>query len=144
MYCCRTEIMKYFNICSLRVNESIRNGNTLKDGYAPFCKHVFIPNFANVKCGYVEITDENRFKQRVQYEGRNAGELPVLVSYFDKNEIEVPEAKYLDIILYSNEQIQQEYLAMGKTAPMFSEPWGIISVKGQMVDHELPMQPITM
>ena len=23
----------------------------LVDGYAPFCKHLFIPNFAGVKCG---------------------------------------------------------------------------------------------
>ena len=25
-----------------------------------------------------------------------------------------------------------------------SEPWGIISIKPQDVEHELPMQPITM
>ena len=116
----------------------------MRKGYAPFCKHVFIPNFAKVKCGYVAITNDNKSKQKIEYEGRNEGELPVLISYFDKTEIDVLEATYLDIILYSNEQIQQEYLAMDKIPPVFSEPWGIISIKGQMVDHELPMQPITM
>lgn len=29
-----------------RVNECYRQGAKLHDGYAPFCKHLFIPNFA--------------------------------------------------------------------------------------------------
>lgn len=29
-------------------------------------------------------------------------------------------------------------------APETDAPWGIISVKGQTTDYELPMQPITM
>eukprot|EP00965_Chrysotila_dentata_P243186 6205276-Pleurochrysis_carterae.AAC.6 len=32
---------------------------------------------------------------------------------------------------------------MGRTDDQ-TEPWGIISVKAQDVDYELPMQPITM
>ncbi len=28
--------------------------------------------------------------------------------------------------------------------PATDAPWGIISVKGQLCDYELPMQPITM
>ena len=33
---------------------------------------------------------------------------------------------------------------MGNKAPETNAPWGIISVKGQLCDYELPMQPITM
>ena len=31
----------------------------LKDGYAPFCKHLFIPNFTPAVTGCLEITDQN-------------------------------------------------------------------------------------
>ena len=128
------------------MNDIISKGAILKDGYAPFCKHVFIPNFANVKCGYVAISKENEAQLKTCYESRNTDELPVPITYFDRNNVVVPEATYLDVILYSKEQINQEYIAMNKTPPETynSEQWGIISVKGQMVDHELPMQPITM
>jgi len=33
---------------------------------------------------------------------------------------------------------------MGEAPPDTKAPWGIISVKGQLCDYELPMQPITM
>jgi hypothetical protein len=72
-----------------------------------------------------------------------------------------PEATYLDVILYrygcrvltgpltypftrSREQITAENIAMGSEPPTTTAPWGIISVKGQHVAFELPMQPITM
>ena len=32
----------------------------------------------------------------------------------------------------------------GSEPPASTAPWGIISVKGQLCDYELPMQPITM
>jgi hypothetical protein len=52
-------------------------------------------------------------------------------------------ASHLDIILYSREQIIKENEAMGSTPPDSDAPWGIISIKGQLCDYELPMQPIT-
>ncbi len=75
---------------------------------------------------------------------RKPSELAVLIQYFDKDEVPPPEASHLDIILYSREQIIQENIAMGETPPDTDAPWGIISVKGQLCDYELPMQPITM
>jgi hypothetical protein len=33
---------------------------------------------------------------------------------------------------------------MGSPVPDSTAPWGIISVKGQLCNYELPMQPITM
>lgn len=55
-------------------------------------------------------------------------------------------AKYLDIILYSRDQIRKESEATGKTIDpnQNDAPWGIISIKAQNVDYELPMTPITM
>ena len=54
-------------------------------------------------------------------------------------------ATFLDVILYSREQIQKETAAKGLDPDdNESAPWGIISVKAQSVDYELPMQPITM
>lgn len=61
-------------------------------------------------------------------------------------------AKFLDVILYSREQLEKERAAMpskedqahplpppGDTGPQ----WGIISLKAQDENHETPMQPIT-
>lgn len=78
------------------------------------------------------------------YEARKENELAVLIQYIDKSKIEAPLASHLDIILYSREQIINENIAMGDIPPDSNAPWGIISVKGQLNDFELPMQPITI
>jgi Protein of unknown function (DUF3228) len=67
-----------------------------------------------------------------------------LIEYIDRNKIEAPIATWLDVILYSREQIIKENIAMGDPVADTNAPWGIISVKGQLCDYELPMQPITM
>jgi hypothetical protein len=78
----------------------------------------------------------------------------------------VPEAKFLDVILYSRQQLVKEYEAMPSKAAaaggggggggssehqqaaaeavLPDVPWGIISIKAQDEPHETPMQPITM
>jgi len=128
-----------------RVNAIFASGSApLVDGYAPFCKHLFIENFANVECGYAKITEENKGLIESCYETRKEGELAVLVQYFDRRKVPPPLATHLDIILYSREQIIKENQAMGEVPPDTDAPWGIISVKGQLCDYELPMQPITM
>ena len=47
------------------------------------------------------------------------------------------------MILYSREQIRKEAAAMDRTDEQTAD-WGIISLKAQSVDYELPMAPITM
>lgn len=43
-----------------KINELYDTGDyLLEDGYAPFCKHLYVPNFAGVRQGYLEITSEN-------------------------------------------------------------------------------------
>ena len=129
-----------------KMNELYDSGlASLVDGYAPFCKHLFVPNFVGAKLNYLEITPENESCMRSGYEARTDKELPVLVRWFPANLAPpAPVAKYLDVILYSREQIQKETAAMGKEEDGETAPWGIISIKAQDVDYELPMQPITM
>uniref|UniRef100_A0A7S2SE29 Flagellar associated protein n=1 Tax=Mucochytrium quahogii TaxID=96639 RepID=A0A7S2SE29_9STRA len=134
-----------------KVNEEIdkRGGldNVLVPGYAPFCKHVFMENFCGALCLDLEITRENQGLLNTSYESRRESELPVLSRYFKASDIgEIPCAKYLDIILYSREQIEIETKAMGEVPndEESSVPYGIISIKPQNGMSETPMQPITM
>ena len=107
-----------------RINEEyIKNGKILQDGYAPFCKHLFVPNFCNIKCGYAKITPENQHLIESCYEARKESELPVLIQYFDSKKVEAPLATHLDIILYSREQINLENIAMNETPPNTNAPW---------------------
>eukprot|EP00850_Spirogloea_muscicola_P021831 SM000263S09818 [mRNA] locus=s263:128645:130335:- [translate_table: standard] len=60
------------------------------------------------------------------------------------------ELQFLDIILYSREQLENERAtsqppeSTETTTPLPDAPWGIICIKAQDVDYELPMSPITM
>lgn len=144
-----------FNLSVSKFEEIVNSrysSSQLKDGYAPFCKHLFIVNdFSDARVNVLPITKENEKYLRTRYEARNEKELPVLTRYFDrellmegKEESDVfPVAKYIDLILYSREQIKKENAAMGKDEERESAPWGIVSIKAQDVDRELPMTPIT-
>jgi hypothetical protein len=133
-----------------KVEEAFKSGTPLVEGYAPFCKHIFVENFCGVRCGYAEISTENEKLIKSGYDARKEGELAVLVQWIDQKDCPAPLATHLDVILYSREQIILENEAMGDmegvAAAMGEDcpPWGIISVKGQLTDYELPMQPITM
>jgi hypothetical protein len=128
-----------------RIN-SLYNPAELKPGYDYFCKHMFVENFTDTKIGAMEITDSNKHLLQSAYEARTEKELPVLARWFPKESFaEVPKAKYLDIILYSYQQIQAENQARGEVDPV-KEPyeWGIVGIKAQDEPHESPMQPITV
>jgi hypothetical protein len=114
------------------------------DGYAPFCKHFFVPNFVGAHATSVKITSANEHLLRTRYEARTDGELPVLIRYFPagSDEVKPPEAKFLDLILYSREQVTKEVAAMGKECSD-TAPWAVVSVKPQLTSAETPMQPMT-
>ena len=58
---------------------------------------------------------------------------------------EAPKAPSLDVILYSYQQVQEENKAKGEIDPHdFNYEWGVVGVKTQEVEFELPMQPITV
>jgi hypothetical protein len=142
----------------------------LSPGYAPFCKHIFLPNVSpaapgappgapptpltTARVNTIPITAANAHLLSSAYEARTALELPVLTRFFPPGSIppeSLPTATFLDIILYSREQIMKEDAAMGVGAAEGAEglegdsatPWGVVSIKPQMVDYELPMNPIT-
>jgi len=62
-----------------RVNAYYHANPHLADGYAPFCKHIFMPNFAGLTAGTAPITPENEHLLRSVYEARTEQELPVMV-----------------------------------------------------------------
>ena len=135
------------------VNERFTDDSMLKDGYAPFCKHIFLSNdFTknDARVNVLEISKENEHLIRTEYVARNDQELPILQRYIPSSSlddsIELPVAKCLDFILYSREQINKENESMGKKKDIAGEtaPWGIVSIKAQDVDYELPMNPITI
>jgi hypothetical protein len=112
-----------------KVNEFYSPEN-LRPGYAEFCKHLFIPNFTPATVCSLEIKPENECLLRTGYETRREEELAVLSRWFNASELpEIPVAKYLDIILYSRDQINIENAAMG-AAPVTEEyEYGIICAK---------------
>ena len=169
-------ISEFETIINARYNPSL-----LVDGYAPFCKHLFLINdFTNARVSVIPITNSNMHCLRSRYEARTEQELPVLTRYFDRKALVLqmqqqeeemttnvanddvdekisdddtlifPVAKYLDLILYSREQIIKENIAMGKADVAGADqeeetaPWGIVSIKAQDVNYELPMTPITI
>jgi len=103
-----------------------------------------VKNFAGARVAVLEITPENQHLLQSGYQARRKEELPVLNRWFPAEKVDKPVAKYLDIILYSREQIIKESAAMGQPAPAQQEPWGIVSIKAQDEPYELPMSPITM
>jgi Protein of unknown function (DUF3228) len=125
---------------------------SLLDGYAPFCKHFFVTNdFTNAVVNVLRITADNEHLLRTKYVARTADELPVLTRYFPQellsSQLELPKAQYLDLILYSREQIRLENAAKPSSTTQNDDdtdiPWGIVSIKAQDIDRELPMNPIT-
>eukprot|EP00529_Nitzschia_sp_RCC80_P001998 CAMPEP_0113452006 /NCGR_PEP_ID=MMETSP0014_2-20120614/6627_1 /TAXON_ID=2857 /ORGANISM="Nitzschia sp." /LENGTH=215 /DNA_ID=CAMNT_0000343371 /DNA_START=174 /DNA_END=821 /DNA_ORIENTATION=- /assembly_acc=CAM_ASM_000159 len=126
------------------------SSDLLKDGYAPFCKHLFIENdFEGGNDVRVNVlpAQGNEHLIRTSYAARNEKELPVLQRFIPMGavkETDLPVAKYFDLILYSREQIRKENESMGKPpGDEVTAPWGIVSIKAQMEDYELPMNPIT-
>ncbi|KDO31864.1 hypothetical protein SPRG_03784 [Saprolegnia parasitica CBS 223.65] len=130
-----------------RINSAFATGDcALVDGYAPFCKHLFVPNFTDALVSTAAITEANKAHLRSAYVARAEHELPVLVRWFPADVVPPTVATYLDVILYSRDQIRLENAATGHENDPRSDaaPWGIIYIKAQDVPYELPMDPITI
>lgn len=86
-----------------QMQQEFEDRPVLIDGYAPFCKHIFMPNFDdNIVVGEIEITEENEHFLRTHYHARKEGELPVLTRFFPNDKVKPSTAKYLDLIRTSN------------------------------------------
>lgn len=118
-------------------------------GYAPFCRHVIIPNFTDAEVGSVLITDELIPKIKTGYLSRRPDELPVLCRWIERKDIpggKPPLATHLNLIFYNRDQIIREKQAMNDliTDDDFQFDWGLISIKGQIDNRDSPMLPMTM
>ena len=122
-----------------RCNAAMADGATLADGYAPFCKHLFVRNDTPTRCGFAPVTEENRALLRSGYEARREGELAVLTRWFE--DVEAPRAAWLDVILYSHAQLLREAADFPEEVPDCD--WGIVSILGTLEPEEPPMPPIT-
>jgi len=115
----------------LALELEFRDKPALVQGYADFCKHLFIPNFTNARVSVWKITPENEILLRTKYDARTEKEVPVLIRYFPLEKIggyeSLPVARYLDIILYSREQCIKEALAMAEKPPEDPAPWRVVS-----------------
>ena len=120
-------------------NDALAGGAALVDGYAPFCKHLFLPNTSPTRCGFAPITDSNRVRLVSGYEARREGELAVLGRWFEG--VEAPVATWLDVILYSHAQLIREAQDFPEEVPDCD--WGIVSILGTLAPEEPPMPPIT-
>lgn len=118
------------------VNELLSSGHVLTDGYAPFCKHIFACNWTSARQGALAITAENAKFLRSGYKSRTPQELPVLERWFEG--VEVPVAGWLDIILYTAEQIRVE----GDDVPEGYD-CEVLAILGLDRPEEPPMPPIT-
>ena len=109
----------------------MKDNGGLKDGYAPFCKHLFVPNFTEIKSSCVKLTPENSVHMCSGYEARRENELAVLGRWLDVNKVASSKAEFLDIILYSKEQMILENASTGM--PDIFEgldfDYGIVSIK---------------
>ena len=154
----KTRNTNYINISKeefiQKVNEQYKSTKDLVEGYAPFCKHLFIKNFVTgLKPCHIEITPDLEKLIISKYDSRQKNELPVLIRYIDLNSIDkdkIPDALYLDLILYSKEQILSEMKEMKAEEEEINKiknkdfDWGIISIKYLNIDHEIPFVPITI
>ena len=109
----------------------------LSPGYAPFCMHAFVPNVWCVKPGVARITPENQHLLQSEYVARREEELPVLVRHFPSGSVQTEEAVFLDLILYSADQLAKEGIEI-------DGDWGIVSINACMDAEEAPMGPTTM
>jgi Protein of unknown function (DUF3228) len=120
---------------------AVEAGAPLIDGYAPFCKHLFLNNRTPTRCGFAAITDDNRNLLRSGYLRRREGELAVLERWFEG--LAAPVANHFDVILYSRAQLAKEAAEFPDDGGVPDGDWGIVSIIGTLEAAEPPMPPIT-
>ncbi|HET7409247.1 MAG TPA: DUF3228 family protein [Paracoccaceae bacterium] len=124
-----------------RCNAAVAGGQGLVPGYAPFCTHLFLPNETPTRCGFAPVTPTNEGRLRSGYRARREGERAVLERWFE--DVEAPVANWLDVILYSREQLVAEAADYPDGGAVPACDWGIVSIIGTLEPREPPMPPIT-
>lgn len=117
-----------------KVSEFIQAGTPLVSGYSPFCKHLIVPNFCFAKPSYLKVTPENEHLLQTVYDAHHPDDLPVLTRFFPAESVRdlIPDAQYLDVILYERSEINQANAAQGKPESKSEAPWGVMRIKAQV------------
>ena len=74
-------------------------GSRLVDGYAPFCKHIFVCNFVGARLGAMQINDANRHLLQCGYSRRRPEELPVLTRWSAWRSLRPPAAHCFQLVV---------------------------------------------
>ena len=101
-----------------------------------FVKHVLVRNFTDAMSGVAEITEANAHLLVSEYKARREGELPVLTRWFPAGSVEVEEAEWLHLVLYSREQLEKEGITLSEWAE-----WGIVSINAGPTPEVTPLGP---
>ena len=108
----------------------------LADGYAPFCKHLRIPNLTTTRLTALPIKGRESLL-RSGYVARRAGETPVLMRWFNEMDVEVPRASWLDIILYHRSHFEEDGEAE-------AAEWRVVAINAENAATTTPMPPSTI
>ncbi len=116
----------------------------IRKGDFEFSRLLTIPNLTDARLNILKLDASNIQYLRSDYVTRTESELPVLTRWLDlPPPIQLPTAKFLTIVFYSNEQLMKENEHM-IYEEIIDYKWGIVSIMAH--DHEgvSPMPPITM
>ena len=138
--------------CSIEQFEDHLNNlpaDTRRAGYASFCHHLIIPkpDFVTAKVNVVPLTDENRCHLKAGFVQRKEGEVPMFTQWLEAEKVDLPEADYLDVVVYSAEQMREEQQVKGgsDSADYSDDKIAyVVLVKPQCVDYEQPMPAETL
>jgi len=99
-----------------------------------FVKHVLVRNFTDALSGVACITKYNAHLLVSEYKARRESELPVLTRWFPAGSVEVEEAMWLHLVLYSREQLEKEGIEI-------DADWGIVSINAGPTAEITPLGP---
>jgi len=120
----------------IHIRAAARDPDSWANGYASFCKHIWLRNNINLKldAGVMQINAYTESYLRSGYIARREDELPVLTRWFLG--LDPRTAMWADIVLYSSEQLASEDEAI-------EGDWGIVTINGEMERQETPITPAT-
>ena len=125
------------------------------EGYAPFCRHIQMPNFINSTLDYIEITDEIEPLIKTGYIARQSFELPVLMRWVNSSDVKdkLIIADCLNLIFYSRDQVLSEINESNQELNFIDDDfndilndnwsWSLISIHAIAKGEKSVMSPIT-
>lgn len=108
----------------------------IADGYASFCKIIYLDNWTKAKLGIAPIDPSNESLIKTAYEARRETELPVMVRYLPGSDYD-KWAKYLAVIVYDREQMLKE-------GTEIDGDYAVVNILRLAEEVEPPIPPITM